>query len=80
MSSIGRKARNMMAGACRPTAATTRPSEAARLYPGEVEATPMTMPDSIPSAPDRRPFSPACQGSSRVTASATGPPPGAMIP
>ena len=70
MNSMGRKARTMMAGACRPTAATTRPSEAARLYPGAVEATPMTMPDIIPRAPDRRPFSPASHDSSRVAASA----------
>jgi hypothetical protein len=70
MNSMGRKARNMMAGACRPTAATTRPREAARLYPGAVEATPMTMPESIPSAPDLRPFSPACPAPSRTAASA----------
>ena len=42
-------------------------------WPGAVEATPITIPESIPSAPERRPFSPACPGSSRTTASAIRP-------
>src|SRR6266516_7021125 len=37
-----------------------KPSVAARLYAGAVDATPMTRLDSSPSAPDFRPFPPAC--------------------
>ena len=42
-----------------PWTATTNPSVAARLYPGAVDATPITRLDTQPSAPVFRPFSPA---------------------
>ncbi len=40
-----------------PWTATTNPSVAARLYPGAVDATPITRLDTQPSAPVFRPFS-----------------------
>ena len=64
MQSIGRNARIMTAGACRPTASTTTPIVAARLYAGAVEATPITTLDIRPSAP---PFSPLSPPGSSVT-------------
>src|SRR4051794_9934983 len=78
MRSIGTKAASMMAGACTPTpaTATTRPSDAARLYPGAVEATPMTTLDTKPIAPVFRPFSPA---SDPVVAGACPTSPSAMV-
>ena len=61
MQSIGMKATRSTAGAASPTpcTATMNPSVAARLYPGAVEATPMTTFESELTAPDLRPFSPA---------------------
>ena len=46
MQAIGRNASHITAGALNPTDAVTRPSDAARLYPGAVEATPMTVADT----------------------------------
>ncbi len=43
-----------------PTTATMNPSVAARLYAGAVEATPMTVAATSPSAPPLRPFSTCC--------------------
>ena len=56
MKYIGMKARIVTIGACRPIATTTKPSVAARLYAGAVEATPMTMLEIRPSAPALSPF------------------------
>ena len=55
------KATSITAGAWNPIppTATTNPSVAARLYPGAVDATPITRLDTQPSAPVFRPFSPA---------------------
>ena len=39
-----------------PWTATTNPSVAARLYPGAVDATPITRLDTQPRAPVFRPF------------------------
>src|SRR6476646_10003240 len=64
MKSIGRNARIITAGDCRPTASTTALMVAARLYAGAVEATPMTTLDIRPSAP---PFSPLSPPGSSVT-------------
>ena len=64
MKSIGRNARIITAGDCRPTASATAPIVAARLYAGAVEATPMTTLDIRPSAP---PFSPLSPPGSSVT-------------
>ena len=58
MKSIGRNARIITAGDCRPTASTTAPIVAARLYAGAVEATPITTLDIRPSAPPFSPLSP----------------------
>ena len=67
------KARIVTIGACSPMATTTKPSVAARLYAGAVEATPMTMLEIRPSAPAFKPFSGApCAGS--TTIEATSPP------
>ena len=54
---MGMKARIVTIGACSPIATTTKPSVAARLYAGAVEATPMTTLEIRPSAPVLRPFS-----------------------
>ncbi len=50
----------MIAGDLRPTPATTTmsPRVTARLYAGAVEATPMTMLETMPSAFDFRPLAP----------------------
>ena len=64
MKSIGRNARIITAGDCRPTASATAPIVAARLYAGAVEATPITTLDIRPSAP---PFSPLSPPGSSVT-------------
>ena len=57
----------MISGACTPTPAmTTKPSVAARLYAGAVDARPITALDSNPSAPDLRPLS-AAAGPCSVT-------------
>ena len=45
-----------------PTFTAIRPSVAARLYAGAVDATPMTMLEMSPSAPDLRPFSATSSG------------------
>src|SRR5271165_664686 len=47
-------------GAFRPTAMTTKVRVAARLYAGAVEATPITMLETRPSAPLFRPLSCDC--------------------
>jgi len=47
----------MIAGALTPTTITTKPSVAAKLYAGAVEATPMTTLDSNPSTPGLSPLS-----------------------
>src|ERR1700730_14231527 len=60
VSSIGTRARIATSGALKATAATTPASVAARLYAGAVEATPMTMLEISPSAPDLRPFWATC--------------------
>src|SRR3954468_6212711 len=57
MNSMGMNASSMITGDCRPTTAATSPRTAARLYPGAVEATPMTVLDSSPSVPARNPLS-----------------------
>src|SRR3954470_6175308 len=57
ISSIGKNASTTTTGVCRPTNATTKPSVAARLYAGATEATPMTVVEKRPSAPDLRPLS-----------------------
>src|SRR6266536_5753331 len=54
--SIGMKANSMMIGARVPTSWLISPSVAARLYPGAVEATPMTTLESRPIAPSLRPL------------------------
>src|SRR4051794_24905744 len=56
MKRIGTKAINMITGALRPTSWDTGPRVAARLYPGAVEATPITMLDRRPIAPTLRPL------------------------
>src|ERR1700753_733480 len=43
-----------------PTPATMKPSVAARLYAGAVEATPMTVAETSPRAPVLRPLSTCC--------------------
>src|SRR6476661_8259244 len=58
MKSIGKNARIITAGDCRPTARATAPMVAARLYAGAVEATPITTLDIRPSAPPLSPLSP----------------------
>ena len=59
MNSIGMKARIVMMGAPSPLMAmTTKPSVAARLYAGAVEATPTTTEEMSPRAPPLSPFSP----------------------
>ncbi len=58
MSSIGRKASQRIAGAWKPTSSATKPSTAARLYPGAVEATPMTTLETKPIALLFNPLSP----------------------
>src|SRR5947207_15951550 len=57
MNSIGMKASRTMIGPLVPTACPMYPMVAARLYPGAVEATPMTMLDIRPIAPSLRPLS-----------------------
>src|SRR5215208_3859045 len=56
MNSIGRNASNMMIGDLSPTVWATPPRVAARLYPGAVDATPMTTLESRPIAPSLSPF------------------------
>ena len=57
--SIGTNAITMMIGAWNPipTTAVTAPRVAARLYAGAVEATPITMLETNPSAPAFSPLS-----------------------
>src|SRR5690349_11357308 len=50
-------ASTMMIGACRPTAITTNPMVAARLYAGATDAIAITVLDISPSALAFRPFS-----------------------
>src|SRR5579871_2870637 len=71
MKNIGMNATHMIAGDANPTDAATTPSDAARLYPGAVEATPMTTLEMNPSAPDFRPFSSAVPGSPRAGGAVT---------
>src|SRR4051812_47397245 len=54
---IGRNANRMTAGACVPTAITTKPSVAVTLYAGAVAAKPMTTLDSRPMADPCSPLS-----------------------
>src|SRR5688572_9525600 len=61
MNRIGRNAISMMTGAFAPTSWLMPPRTAATLYPGAVEATPITMLDSRPIAPSLRPL-PATPG------------------
>src|SRR5581483_1359328 len=56
MHAIGMNEIHMIAGALNATAAVTRPSEAARLYAGAVEATPTTVAEARPRAPAFRPL------------------------
>src|SRR5215218_2918560 len=58
MSSMGTNASHRTAGDCSPTAAATKPKVAARLYPGAVEATPITTLERKPSAPPLSPLPP----------------------
>ena len=59
MHAIGTKANNMMKGAFAPTSLAMPPMPAAKLYPGAVEATPMTMTAMRPSDPPFKPLRPA---------------------
>ena len=72
MNHIGKKAQMVTIGACTPIATTTKPSVAARLYAGAVEAMPMTTLEIRPSAPDLSPFS--CARFAGSTINATLPP------
>src|SRR5664279_3153289 len=56
---IGTKASTTMDGDCNPTRATIRPSVAARLYAGAVDATPMTTLERSPIAPVFSPLPPS---------------------
>ena len=49
-------ATSTMAGENRPTTAAVRPIVAARLYAGAVDATPITVAETTPIAPDRKPL------------------------
>src|ERR1700742_178493 len=53
-------ARTATIGEPSPTTATMKPSVAARLYAGAVEATPMTVAETSPRAPVLRPLSTCC--------------------
>src|SRR5690242_19177280 len=77
MKYIGTKASSMIDGAFTPTAMTTKPSVAARLYAGAVDAVPMTIDDSSPTVPGLSPLSRAVPSGRRPGASATAdrPPP-----
>src|ERR1039458_3237725 len=68
MNHMGKKARTVTTGAWRPIATTTKPSVAAMLYAGAVEATAMTMLEIRPSAPVLRPFSGARLAGSTISA------------
>src|SRR5215472_16186702 len=57
---IGMNASTATMGEPSPTTATMKPSVAARLYAGAVDATPMTVVATSPSAPDLRPLSTCC--------------------
>ena len=59
MNSIGTKASQRIAGDWKPTSIATKPRTAARLYPGAVEATPMTTLERKPRAPVFSPLSPS---------------------
>src|SRR5215213_7313046 len=58
MRSMGTNDRQRTEGDCSPTAAATKPKVAARLYPGAVEATPITTLERKPSAPPLSPLPP----------------------
>src|ERR1700722_14567725 len=57
---IGMNAITATMGEPSPTTATMKPSVAARLYAGAVEATPMTVAATSPRAPPLRPFTTCC--------------------
>ena len=65
---IGTKASTVTMGACTPIATTTKPSVAAKLYAGAVEAMPITTLETNPSAPVLRPFSGARLAGSTIKA------------
>src|SRR5262245_21929936 len=56
MNSMGTNASSKMIGALVPTSCATKPSVAERLYAVAVEATPITIVDTRPSAPTLRPL------------------------
>src|SRR3954453_7359536 len=56
---MGMNASSIIDGALTPTAMTTKPSVAARLEAGAVDAVPMTIDDSSPTVPRLRPLSTA---------------------
>src|SRR2546423_6359298 len=70
MNNIGMNATMMTKGVLNPTKKTTKPSVAARLYAGAVEATPITMLASRLSAPFLRPFSAGTSAYGRATSAA----------
>src|ERR1700734_3382480 len=57
---IGTNAMTATIGEPSPTTATMKPSVAARLYAGAVDATPMTVAATSPRAPPLRPLSTCC--------------------
>ena len=59
MKYMGTNASSMIEGAFTPTAMTTKPRVAARLYAGAVEAIPMTIEDTRPTVPRFKPLSTA---------------------
>src|SRR4051795_9594845 len=59
MKYIGMNASSIIDGALTPTAMTTNPRVAARLYAGAVDAVPMTIDESSPTVPRFRPLSTA---------------------
>src|SRR4051812_27325861 len=59
MKYIGMNASSIIDGALTPTAMTTKPRVAARLYAGAVDAVPMTIDDNSPTVPRLRPLSTA---------------------
>ena len=72
MNSIGTNARMTTTGVWTPTKNTTKPRVAAMLYAGATEATPTTMLETSPNAPDLSPlFAP---GAGWVAVAAMGPP------
>src|ERR1051325_10317182 len=56
MNNIGTKASSRMIGPLEPTSCAMYPSVAERLYAGAVEATPITIVETRPSAPTLRPL------------------------